>query len=1358
MEVLDIFCIFADRLQEFVLRTGYGETGHFHIPLHSSFTPSMWSLQNLIESTKITDIMTKRVFSWLVAIVAMTLLVPVKGMAYEVGDEFELSFNGTSKQYGVVENAITLTFTVTDPANHKVAIWKRNSSSVEVTEDNIIQTSLNYVTGKSAIKVNSSFNAYSLPDEVTAPDGEVYTISAIGSNALQTGHLVTRLPHNLELVGRMGVKDIYNIDFSQMPLLRIVGTQGLGLYIWKNSYDGHIEDICNIVFENAAIEEIYDKFLYWSRNAYRTMELDFSKMPKLKKIHYWAFSPSVWHISSRELHIPAHIEWMETGAFEYTLTYPLTDVYFEHTSANSIEWKKTYTDNYYNVSSLDFPLTTTNIHVCDEILQQCKNGTRTDEFASYYRKAPSIIDPEAPWQNGRAFFVTTPIGDGTVDLEYTISDYDKREVWLYHSPKDELYGTFGPEKYYNTNWGSEFYIGEDDELGSVNYVYNIGSGFRIAYSNYTVNTPSDLVIPETVTGTDGETYTVVNIGGTAFNGCKFLRNVTLPQTLRTISQGAFYWSSLTTANLGELENLSYIGDRAFYETHLSGDLELPDGVTELLGNTFTRTNITSFKSNKLKVIGYKDFFDCPELTTVTLDDDLETIGEASYKNSNHILENLEESYGDGSFACCPKLATVNFSDAGNLWYIGGCSFYCTALSGTITIPEGVKVIGRGNIGTADLRAITKRQELRGAFGDTNVTKIIYPSSLVYDYGSVINTNTSFDGQKENGIRYSLIEADLSKCKNLKKMEGTFLGCFSLTKVTLPDFGNLKEMSNVFFDCTSITGELVIPEGVEIAIGNDNCGFSKITYPKSVKEIGACKCQNLTTVNFGELENLNKVLSFKKCNLQGEISLCSKVWSIASDLFNDNPGITKVTYPAVMEYFNGSAFVRCPGVTDVYIKRYDSKAQYLSINDNDYYKVMNNPTGTKLHVSQRIIDECKAGVNNGFLNWYNANPDCLVPYDEASLPTSTSVKMQMPLVNDDGEENGETANLLFTIIDSDKREIGLFTKNLYSYYDEDGYATPNYPEYYIGDEDFLYNSNGKNTGGGWCVRDMTGEGFLILPETLDLKDGHTYTLTMIGSRAVQGRYNYNYVNYQSSAYDKLLGIVIPKTVRRIGDYAFSGNSKLGMVWFDDDSQLEHIGKYAFNSLNYPVVDFTMLPKLKIIDDGAFNYTEGYGETLNLGTTVEVIGEEAFAYTKLKGTVELPASLKRLGARAFYYNKDVSRVNFNNLKPWDLTWEGSGDKSENFASTTVVGCSQGIIDQCKEGTRQDQFMAYYPNQLISIGSYLVVDLNGDGKTDGKDVIKLLDIISGKEPTSADADLNNDGKVDIADMILLMKKMME
>ena len=1287
--------------------------------------------------------MTKRMFSWLVAIVAMMLLVPSACMAYEVGDEFELSFDGNSTQNGVVENAVTVTFTVIDPANHKVAIWKRYNTSVKVSEDNIIQANPYSNTGKSAVWVNSSANAFSLPDEVTAPDGEVYTISAIGPNAFNNlGYytVITRLPQKLELVGSYGVKNIYNIDFSQMPLLRIVGPRGMGLYCYSYYRDGvkHI-DMGTIETEYMAMEEVYSQFLYWVMDN-SLIELDLSKMPKLKKIHAGAFSSLAWKISKRSFHIPAHIKWIETSAFSTLLTYPVTDVYFEHTSANSIEWK-VYDDGYNNsYACADFVPISVNIHVCDELLQQCKDGTRTDDFANYYRQAPSTIDPEANWQTGRSFFATTPIGSGTMDLQYTITDYDNREVYVYHPYYLGQYGSTRAEFFYKsfdetTADGYKVTEWQDGFNGTVRY--NYGTESSRAFSNFTVSEASDLTIPQTVKCRDGETYTVVGVGGGAFAYCPFLKTVTLPATVRSISAKAFNKSSIKTLNLNQLSNLCHVGFGAFEESALTGHIELADGVTELYGYTFYKSAVTSFKSNKIKRLENAEFIECLQLATVTFDASLETIG-AVASNYDKLLQNEDADATTGAntrtgytFSGCTNLTTVNFSDAGNLTYIGPGAFGKTGLSGDFVIPEGVRYICGGGNGY-------------GAFGETKITSVVFPSTLLFDAGSFYNCTT-------------LKSADLTKCTKARMMDCTFTGCESLTKVDmLPRYKHLKSMNSAFNGCVSMTGELVIPEGVEIGTFY-NLAVSKITYPKSIKKISAGSSPNLTTVNFGELENLNDASNFDDCNLQGEISFCSKVTGVGS--FVNNPGITKVTYPAGMQYFNGSAFVRCPGITDVYIKRYDSEARSLSIKNDDYYKVMNNPTGTKLHVSQRIIDECKAGVNNGFLEWYNANPDCLVPYDEASLPTGASIKVPMPLVNDDGEENGQTANVLFTITDSDKREIGLFTNtNGYYNYDDDGYGTLSYPENYIGDDNFLFNSNGKNDGGGWCVRDMTGEGYLILPETLDLKDGHTYTLTMIGSRAVQGRYNYNYINYQSVTCDKLLGILIPKTVRRIGDYAFAGNNKLGMVLFDDDSQLEHIGKHAFQSLDYPVVDFTTLPKLKIIDDGAFSYTEGYGETLNLGNTVEVIGAEAFYYSKLKGTIELPASLKRLGAKAFGENKNVSRVNFNNLKPWALTWEGSGDKSENFAATTVVGCSQGIIDQCAEGTRQDQFMAYYPNQLVSIGNYVVIDLTGDGMTDGKDVMMLMDIISGKEPMSAAADLTGDGKVDIADIILLLKKMME
>lgn len=987
--------------------------------------------------------MTTKVFtqrkSWFVAMVAMMLLMPFKGWAYEVGDEFEVSIDCKYSE-GTVTNGVTLHFTVLDPANHKVAIWKRGSSDVAVTEENLLNISNSPNYGLRAVEISSNVPgyvtpSYSLPDEITAPDGEVYTISAIGSHALSQNNFrdrsayINRLPNKLELVGYMGTERVTRIDFSIMPLLRIVGASGLGVEAMS------ADDTPEIILNNVALEEVYSNFI---AGAWGLLELDFSVMPKLKRIHYGAFSSFI--ISKRELHIPAHIEYIESGAFDIIATFPVTDVYFDHTSASSIEWK-IYSDTYNVYSLRDFPLSTTNIHVCDEILQQCKDGTRTDEFANYYKTAPSLLDPKAPWQTGRGFFVKTPIGSGSVDLEYTISDYDKREVYLY-SHDYELYSNRLLDFFDETTTEPEIahggYTPQPEDFNSVRFGFR--NRYNIAYTNYNIKGTADLTIPQTVTGYDGEVYTVVGIGYNAFEGCNILNNVVLPSTVRVINGKAFNKSSIKTINLKQLVNLSYVGGYVFNETPLTGDIEFCDGVTELHGNTFTKTDITSFKSNKIKNLGNQEFFDCIELATVTLDDPLETIGEPGYINSAHILVNIDGRSIGKTFACCPKLTTVNFSNAGNLWFIGGQSFYYTGLSGTLTIPEGVTFIGGVNPAAASYFSYsrTDKKYIYGTFADTEITKVIYPSTLVYDYGSFDNSDVS----TRQDIRCVLQEADLSKCSNLKAMGYTFRGCDLLSKVTLPNFGNLKEINDVFYDCTSITGELVIPEGVESCCNNNNMGVTKITYPKSVKEIGAAECKNLTTVNFSDLENLTSIKGFNNCNLQGEISLCSKVRDMlgyySQGAFYNNPGITKVIFPAMPAYFDGSDFIKCTGITDVYIKRYNSMASRLTVTDNENYLSMNGPTGTKIHVSQRIIDECKAGTDNGFLDWYNANPDCLVPYDEASLPTGTSLKVKLPLYNEEGTENGETATVLFNVIDSDKREIGVF--NPYSYnYDEENYS-------------------------------------------------------------------------------------------------------------------------------------------------------------------------------------------------------------------------------------------------------------------------------------------------------------------------------
>ena len=67
-------------------------------------------------------------------------------------------------------------------------------------------------------------------------------------------------------------------------------------------------------------------------------------------------------------------------------------------------------------------------------------------------------------------------------------------------------------------------------------------------------------------GLEAETYTVPDgiqvIGDHAFFGCKFLEEITIPNSVTSIGQGAFSFSNLT--NLLLTDNVRSIGEKAFY--------------------------------------------------------------------------------------------------------------------------------------------------------------------------------------------------------------------------------------------------------------------------------------------------------------------------------------------------------------------------------------------------------------------------------------------------------------------------------------------------------------------------------------------------------------------------------------------------------------------------------------------------------------------------------------------------------------------------------------------------------------------------------------------------------------------------
>lgn len=93
----------------------------------------------------------------------------------------------------------------------------------------------------------------------------------------------------------------------------------------------------------------------------------------------------------------------------------------------------------------------------------------------------------------------------------------------------------------------------------------------------------DVVIPASVVY-NGITYPVTSIGYEAFRGCRNLTSVSIPASVTSIGERAFYNSNLSTVNIPS--NLTSIGERAFCDCSYLTSITIPNSVTSIGGQAF----------------------------------------------------------------------------------------------------------------------------------------------------------------------------------------------------------------------------------------------------------------------------------------------------------------------------------------------------------------------------------------------------------------------------------------------------------------------------------------------------------------------------------------------------------------------------------------------------------------------------------------------------------------------------------------------------------------------------------------------------------------------------------------------------
>lgn len=166
---------------------------------------------------------------------------------------------------------------------------------------------------------------------------------------------------------------------------------------------------------------------------------------------------------------------------------------------------------------------------------------------------------------------------------------------------------------------------------------------------------------------------------------------------------------------------------------------------------------------------------------------------------------------------------------------------------------------------------------------------------------------------------------------------------------------------------------------------------------------------------------------------------------------------------------------------------------------------------------------------------------------------------------------------------------------------------------------------------------------------------------------------NVIGEWSFSRKNITKVILSSNITSICEYAFEGNNITGIL--DIPNSVESIGTCAFCNQSYDI------NAMKI-------------DKVNLGKNIKKIGDAAFRYNNITGTLELPNSVTSIGKYAFEGN-NITEIKFpNDIKLTELTGFGynSITKIEFPDSVTSIG------DDAFAGNKLETLVL--PNKITTI----------------------------------------------------------
>ena len=712
---------------------------------------------------------------------------------------------------------------------------------------------------------------------------------------------------------------------------------------------------------------------------------------------------------------------------------------------------------------------------------------------------------------------------------------------------------------------------------------------------------------------DGELTT---IGYEAFDWCRSLTSVTIPDSVTTIGDKAFYWCDSLTS------------------------VTIPDSVTTIGGGAFSDcASLTSVTiGDSVTTIGDYAFGWCSSLTSVTIPDSVTTIGDEVFAYCNSLVEFKGKFAEDGgrcliidgmlnAFALGCGVTEYTIPDS--VTTIGGYAFAgCGSLT-SVTIGNGVTTIGE--------QAFRNCDSLTSVTIGNSVTTI--GEHAFFECSSLTSVTIG------NSVT-TIGDWAFSYCNSLAEFKGKF---------------------------AADGGRCLIKDNTLIAYAN--ASGTTYTIPDSVTTIGInafAFCESLTSITIPDSVTTIGYEAFRDCYSLTSVTIGDSVTTIGEWAFSDCISLTSVyckatTPPSLGDYVfkywdSGYVNIGCA----IYVPAESVEAYKAASGWSDYAADIvgyDFETGEEVAISNKLFYTSTALVEPYFTSafnvfivsneWDEATGEGIITFD-GELTTigddafSYCHNLTSVTIGDSVTTIGDSAfyycySLTSVTIPDSVTTIGdsafIGCRSLTSVTIPDSVTTIGDQAFYgcssltsvtipdsvmtIGDRVFAVCSNLAEFKGKFAA---DGGRCLIKDNTLIAyakASGATYTIpdgvTTIGEGAFR------------SCYD-LTSITIPDSVTTIGNWAFDYCSSLTSVTIPDS--VTTIRDWAFYDCT-SLTSVTIPDSVTTIGEGAFENC-GSLTSVTIGDSVTTIGPSAFDSCSSLTSVYCKATTPpSLGDYAFKY---------------------------------------------------------------------------------------------------------------------------